>query len=425
MIVELLYGKGRLPVTVGDDVDVTVLAKPPMPLAADPRQAARAALASGVGCASLAEIAAGRRSACILVCDVTRPVPNGLLLRPIIETLLAAGVPKADITVLVATGLHRPNQGAELDAVIGDPWVRGTVAVVNHEAEDDSAHVALGDTPRGTPVRLDRRFVRADLRLATGLVEPHFMAGYSGGRKVVAPGVAHGQTIRALHSAALLEDARAAAGVLDGNPLHEELMRIARMLGEAYAVNTVLDEERRLSFVNFGEIAASHAQAVAFAAEYLTVPAPRRFRTVVASAAGYPLDQTYYQAVKGMVTPLDILAPDATLIVAAECAEGIGSNAYRAAQRRLLDEGAERFLNSLRGKRFADVDEWESEMQLKAQRAARVQLYSALRPADQALTGVARVASVDEAVRRSVGASGDRAVAVIPEGPYVVPRCAA
>ena len=423
MIVELPYGKASLPLALADEWDVTVVAKPPMPLVAEPVAAVRAALAAPVGCAPLAELAHGKRTACILVCDVTRPVPNGLFLRPLIETLLRAGIDAANVVVLVATGLHRPNEGDELAAVLGDPWVAEHVPVANHDALDDAAHVDLGPTPtRATPTKLDRRFVNADVRIATGLVEPHFMAGYSGGRKVVAPGIAHADTIRSFHSARFMEHPRAAPCRLDGNPLHEEQLRMVRLLGDMFALNTVIDDARRLSFVNFGEIAASHQQAVNFAARYLTVPVPRRFRTVVTSSAGFPLDQTYYQAVKGMVTPLDIAAPNATLILAAQCAEGIGSDAFRASQSRLRAVGAQRFLNALEQKQLADVDEWESEMLLKTQRATRVRMLSDLDADDRALTCVDCIESLDDAVRESVAASGENALAVIPEGPYVVPR---
>ena len=422
MIVDLLYGRTGLPVRFDDDMDVTVIAKPPMPLIPDPDTAVRQALAAPVGCAPIADLARDGNSACILICDVTRPVPNNLLLRPLIETLLDAGVDAGNITVLVATGLHRPNLGAELAELVGDSWVLDRVAVKNHDARDDAAHVDFGETPTlGTPVKLDRRFVEADLRIATGLVEPHFMAGYSGGRKVVAPGIAHADTIRTFHSARFLENPCAVQCRLEGNPLHEEQLEIVRMLGDVYAVNTVIDDERRLSFVNFGEIVASHAEAVAYADRYLTVPVPRRFRTVVTSAAGYPLDQTYYQTVKGMVTPMDILDDEATLIVASDCSEGLGSDAFRTSQRRLIDEGADAFLASLLEKRFADIDEWESEMQTKAQRAARIRMLSRLGERDRGLTGVELIDSVEDAVRESVDRSADNAVAVIPEGPYVVP----
>lgn len=423
MIVDLLYGKTGLSVTFDDDMDVTVVAKPPMPLVQAPAATVRHALATPVGCPALTELATGKRSACVLICDVTRPVPNGLFLRPLIETLLTAGIDASNVTVLVATGLHRPNLGDELAELVGDPWVLDRVAVVNHDALDDAAHVDFGETATlGTPVKLDRRFVEADLRIATGLVEPHFMAGYSGGRKVVAPGIAHADTIRTFHSARFIENPCAVQCQLEGNPLHEEQLEIVRLLGDVYAVNTVIDDARRLSFVNFGEIVAGHAEAVAYADRYLTVPVPRRFRTVVTSAAGYPLDQTYYQTVKGMVTTMDILDDDATLILASDCSEGLGSDAFRDSQRRLIEQGADAFLASLLEKRLADIDEWESEMQTKAQRAARVRMMSRLNARDRELTGVELIDSVEEAVRESVEVTGDHAVAVIPEGPYVVPR---
>ena len=424
MIVELEYGRGRLPVRIPDGCETTVLRKRPLPVVGDPVRAVEQAFARPVGAPPLARLARGRRSACILVCDVTRPVPNHVFLGPMIRTLVDSGIPARHVTVLVATGLHRPNRGEELAELVGDPWVLDTVAVENHFARDAEAHVDLGTTAtRGTPVKLDRRFVEADLRIATGLVEPHFMAGWSGGRKVVAPGVAHEDTIRTFHNARFMEDPAAIQCNLDGNPLHEEQIEILRMLGAVHAVNTVIDEQRRLCFVNFGEIVESHLDAVRFARDSCAVPVGRKFKTVVTSAAGYPLDRTYYQTVKGMVTPIDILAPGANLIIASDCSEGIGSPQYREAQRRLVADGPDGFLASILDKPLADVDEWQTEMQLKPMRRADVHLYSQGLPAgDRALTGVDVVDSIEDAVARSVASTGDGAVAVIPEGPYVVPR---
>ena len=272
------------------------------------------------------------------------------------------------ITVLVATGLHRPNEGQELEELVGSSWVMETVRVENHFARDDAAHVDLGATPtRGTPVRLDRRFVEADLRIATGLVEPHFMAGYSGGRKVIAPGVAHKDTITTFHSARFMAHPKAENCILEGNPLHEEQLEIVRMLGGALALNTVIDEERRLSFVNFGEIGASHMAAVRHVEDYVRVPVAGRFQTVLTSAAGYPLDKTYYQTVKGMVAPMDIVAPGGDLIIVSECSEGMGSAEFVDAQRRLVEGGAERFMDEIarqalrRHRRVADADAAEAD----------------------------------------------------------------
>jgi nickel-dependent lactate racemase len=423
MVVELAYGKSTLPVSLSADVRATVIRKRTLPTVADPVAAVRGALDNPVEARPFRQLAEGRSSACILICDITRPVPNHLFLGMMIRDLMDAGVPAEAITVLVATGLHRPNEGAELAELVGDPWVLETVRVVNHRAREDADHVDLGVTrTRGTPVKLNRRFVEADLRIATGLVEPHFMAGYSGGRKVVAPGVAHADTIRTFHAARFMEDPGAIQCNLIGNPLHEEQLEVVSMVGEVYGLNTVQDEERNLIRVTFGEIVASHLAAVDSARQTAEVPVGRRFRTVVTSAAGYPLDKTYYQTVKGMVTPLDILEPGGTLIIASECSEGFGSDAFREAQRLLVELGPDAFLRTLLAKSLADVDEWQTEMQLKPMRVASIKLFTGGLSADELrLTGVEPVASVDEAAARAVAAAGSPEIAVIPEGPYVVP----
>ena len=396
MLVRLNYGKEGLVVDMPDDLDIRLIRKRAMPVLTDPVAAVQKALAQPVGGVSLVETARKSEKACILICDVTRPVPNGLFLPTIVRQLLDAGMVAADIVILVATGLHRPNEGAELAEVVGDRWVLETVRVENHDARDAAAHVDLGTTPtRGMRVLLDRCLVEADLRLATGLVEPHFMAGYSGGRKVIAPGVAGKETITTFHSARFMEHPLAANCILDGNPLYEEQLEIVRMLGGALALNTVIDAERRLCFVNFGEVIASHIEAVEFIRAYAEIPIDKKFNTVVTSAAGYPLDKTYYQTVKGMVGPIDILAPGGDLIVASACDEGMGSDDFVAAQKRLIALGTDGFLDSIVGKRQADIDEWQTEMQLKPMRVGNIHLFTdGLSDDDCRLTGVNIVPSV-------------------------------
>ncbi|WP_051511858.1 nickel-dependent lactate racemase [Skermanella stibiiresistens] len=421
--VDIAFGRGHLTVGLPEQAEVTVIRKATLPKLADQDGAIRAAFDNPVGAAPLSDLAKGRGSACILICDITRPVPNKLFLRPMIETMIAAGIPKERINVLVATGLHRPNEGAELAELVGDPWVLENVTVENHFAMRDEDHVDLGRTAtRGTPVKIDRRFHDADLRIATGLVEPHFMAGWSGGRKVVAPGVAGHETIRTFHSARFMEDPLAVQCNLAGNPLHEEQLEIVRTIGEIYALNTVIDEDRDLVHVTFGEIIASHLAAVGFIQDVTRIKVPQRFKTVVTSSAGYPLDKTYYQTVKGMVTPLDILEPGGTLIIASECSEGMGSKEFRESQARLVELGAERFLATLTAKTLAEVDEWQTEMQLKPMRIGRVQLYtSGLDPEERRITAVEVIGDLDAAIADSIARHGDSRVAVIPEGPYVVP----
>lgn len=423
MRIDLRYGKGTTTLEAPDDVEATVVRKPVMPVIDQPSAAVEKAIGQSVGIPSLADHARGAKIACIAVCDITRPVPNHLFLRPLIESLLATGLQKKHITILVATGLHRPNEGAELAELIGDPWVLDNVTVANHFARNDADHVNLGTTStRGTVVRLDRRFVEADLRIATGLVEPHFMAGYSGGRKVIAPGLAHAETITRFHSAQFMADPAATSCNFVGNPLHEEQLEIVQMLGGALAVNTVIDENRKLSFINFGEIVLSHQLAVDYVNDYCQVSVPRRFHTVVTSAAGYPLDKTYYQTVKGMVCAMDILEPGGDLIIVSECSEGMGSVEFVAAQRRLVELGPDKFLSNILKKSHAAIDEWQTQMQTKPMKIGRIHLVTDGIPKDDhALTCVSVTSSLQAAVDNSLRRSPDRSLAVIPEGPYVVP----
>jgi nickel-dependent lactate racemase len=421
--IDIAYGRGFMRLGLPAGARPTVIRKAVLPRLPDQAAAIAHAFAHPVAARPLAELAKGRNSACILICDITRPVPNHLFLRPMVETMVASGIPLGRIVIVVATGLHRPNEGDELAELVGDPWVLEHVRVVNHFARHAQDHVDLGRTAtRGTPVSINRLLVEADLRIATGLVEPHFMAGWSGGRKVVAPGVAGHETIRTFHSARFMEDPLAVQCNLVGNPLHEEQLEIVRMLGELYALNTVIDEERHLVFASFGEIIASHLAAVDFIQDATRVPTGRRFKTVVTSSAGYPLDKTYYQTVKGMVTPLDILEPGGTLIIASECSEGFGSAEFRAAQERLVELGPEKFLATLTVKSLAEIDEWQTEMQMKSMRLGRVQLYTkGLDAEERRITGVELIDSVDQAIADSIALHGDPHVAIIPDGPYVIP----
>ena len=422
--VSMLYGRGVLNVTVAPGVEPWIIRKPVAPKLIHPRDSVNQALTQAVGCPPLVDLARSRDSACIVVCDITRPVPNHLFLKPVIETMVSAGIALEHITILIATGLHRAGDSAEAAEILGDQWVLDHVRVEWHDARDPEGLVDIGLTPtRSTPVVLNRTFMNADLKIVTGLVEPHFMAGWSGGRKVLAPGVAGAMTIRTFHSARFMEDPAAVQCNLIGNPLHEEQLEIAKLAGELFAINTVIDEERDLTFVNFGEVVSSHLAAVDFAAQWMCVSVPRRFSTIVTSSAGYPLDKTYYQTVKGMVTPMDILEPGGTIIIVSECSEGLGSEAYRIAQTQMVELGPDQFLHGLLAKQLADIDEWQTEMQLKPMRVGQVQLYTTgLTHGQLAITGVETVESIEDAIMASIAQHDDSAVAFIPEGPYVVPQ---
>ena len=425
MEIVLKYGKTGLKIPFPGSCNIKQIEKKPMPVLANPVDALQQTLQQPISGEPLEKIASTAQNACILICDITRPVPNGVILPVLVRQLLKAGVAPGAITVLVATGLHRPNEGEELAELIGDPWVLDTVKVENHFARNNSDHVDLGKTTNGLPVKLDRRFVGADLKIVTGLVEPHFMAGFSGGRKVIVPGIAHQDTIRQFHTAKFLEHPRAANCVLDGNPLHDVQLEIVRKLSPVMAVNAVIDDRRRVTFLNYGEIEPSHLEAVDFLRAYVEIAVPQKFSTVLTSAGGYPLDKTYYQTVKGMVGAMNILKPGGELVIVSECSEGMGSVEYVAAQRSLIGMGPKNFLDSLLSKHQAAIDEWQTEMQLKPMRLGSIHLYSDQLPAEQrALTGVQQISELSETLQACIQRQEDQSIAVIPDGPYVVPVCA-
>jgi len=418
----LKYGRTGLPVDLPDSWDVTVVSRPPMPGVTDPGATVRQALDSPVGAKEPSQEARGARSACIMICDLTRPVPNRLILRPLIQRLMAAGLDSKSITVLVATGLHRPCPPDELAEIIGDAWVLEHALIDNHIARDDATHILLGTSAQGVPIRIDRRVVEADLRIAVGLVEPHFMAGWSGGRKLVLPGCAHADTIKAFHSARMLGHPNAETCVVDGNPLHLTATEAVRLVGKTLAVSVVINDDRELAFASYGSAVESFEAAVRFAEPRIRVRMPAAFPVVLTSAAGYPLDSTWYQAVKGACGGAPILQAGGDLFLAAVCSEGFGSRDFRAAQKRLLRLGRERFRADAAGRDRAQVDEWETIMLLKALDAGTLHLYSdGLSPEERTLTAAEPVTDLAAGLRAAVERAGSRRVAVIPEGPYAAP----
>src|SRR5437764_8526203 len=273
MQITLDYGRTGLPVTLPDDRVVGPLAirnAAPLP---DPAGALDATLANPIGARPLAELARGRKDACILICDITRPVPNKLILPPVLRTLEAAGIPRDKILILVATGLHRPNEGAELVEMVGAE-IAANYRIENHHGKVTEEHDYLGTTPNGVPVWLDARYVRADLKITTGLIEPHLMAGYSGGRKVICPGIAGLETVKVWHGPRFLQHPKADCGVVEGNPVHEENTRIALLAGCDFIVNVCLDGERRVTRVVAGDMIAAWEAGVTFVEGVVKVPVP-------------------------------------------------------------------------------------------------------------------------------------------------------
>jgi len=419
MRVHLAYGRTGLDVELPARNFVKSLGLQPTPPLADPPAAVRRVLEQPCGALPLAQLAAGRRSACILVCDLTRPVPNALLLPPILQTLEAAGIRRDQILILVATGMHRPNNPAELREMLG-PAVADGYRVENHYGPRMEEHTFLGASPRGVPVWVDTRYVQAELKIATGLIEPHFMAGFSGGRKLICPGIVGLETVKVWHGPDFLEHPNARVGCLVGNPVHEENTWIARRAGCDFIVNTVIDDARQILAVVGGDLEAAFEQGAAQARRLATDTLAAPVDIVVTSSAGYPLDTTFYQSVKGMVAALDIVKPGGTIVIAASMAEGIGSREFQS----LYDEHPtpEAFMQRLLGKQHFVMDQWQLEEFVRVSRKARIKVVSDGLPAETLRRLFVEPApSVEAAVAEALALYGpDATIAAIPKGPYVI-----
>jgi nickel-dependent lactate racemase len=423
MRIHLDYGRTGLDVTLPDDRLIGPLQIRPATPLPDPKAAVARALAEPIGTPPLAQVARGRKNACILVCDITRPVPNALLLPPILHTLEEQGLRRQDILILVATGLHRPNEGAELEELVGAEVARN-YCVENHHGKVLDEHDFLGTTAAGVPVWLDRRYVRADLKITTGLIEPHLMAGYSGGRKVICPGIAALETVRVWHGPRFLEHPLADCGILDGNPVHEENTRIAQMAGCDFIVNVCLDGQRQVTWVGAGDMIAAWREGVRFVEQVVRVAVPAPVDVVVTTAAGYPLDTTWYQAVKGLTGALPIVKQAGTIILAAGLTEGVGSPEFQ----RVLDENPDLrvFKQRILGSDYFVMDQWQVEELAKVVERCKVKVVShGLPPETLKRCHATPTASVEQAVADSLSEYGPTArVAVIPKGPYVLPYVA-
>ena len=421
MRVRLDYGKTGLDVELpGNGKVVGPLSIREAPPLANPQAALEAALANPIGTAPLAELAKGKKDACIVICDITRPVPNQLLLPPILRTLEEAGIPREKITILIATGLHRPNEGDELVELVGAE-VAKNYRCVNHHGKVREEHDFIGTTPRGVPAWIDSRYVRADLKITTGLIEPHLMAGYSGGRKLICPGIAGLDTVKVWHGPKFLEDPRADCGILEGNPVHEENTLIAKMAGCDFIVNVAIDGKRQVTWLGAGDMMDAWMEGVKFVEQVVRVGVREPLDIVVTSCAGYPLDTTWYQAVKGLTGALPIVKRGGTIILAASLTEGVGSPEFQEVLRD--NPSLEQFFDRIQNTDYFVMDQWQVEELAKVRRRCKVKVVTQGLSAEVLRNcHVEPAESVEKAIAECLEEYGpDARIGVIPKGPYVLP----
>jgi len=398
---------------------------------ADAAAAVEAALDSPIGSAPLEELARGQDSAAISVCDITRPAPNRQMLPPVLGRLEDAGIPPERITILIATGLHRPATDAEIREICGDA-VTERYRVVNHNARALEEHRHLGTTVSGTPVYIDERFVSAGLHITLGFIEPHLMLGFSGARKLIAPGLAAQETIKVLHSPKFMRDTRAVEGSIADNPLHRELLDIARMARHDFVVDVALGRGtpgaskniRPICGVFAGDPVAAHRRGVEFVSEVMLETLDEPVDAVITTAAGYPLDLTFYQAIKGVTAASHIVKPGGKILLLASCEEGAGAPEF---SRMLRENPSDRDFLTRIAEAPVTIDQWQLEKLGLVTERAEVLFYVPGLPREYhaALWGRAFNTAAEAIEALTTSLPSGATLAVIPEGPYVLARAQA
>ncbi len=416
MDVQLRYGRTGLRV---DLPEVTEVISPRfVPGLKDEVHAIRQALRHPIDSAPLADKVKPGDTVVIEHSDITRATPNDRILPVLLSELEAAGVRREDISLLNALGTHRKQTAAELREMLGD-FVVDHYRCLQHDGNDDANLVSLGTTAFGHPVRVNRHFMEADVRILTGLIEPHFFAGFSGGPKGVLPALAGAESVLTNHGYQMIGHPNATWGQTRGNPIWEEMREVALMTNPTFLLNVTINADSAITGIFAGDLDAAHARGCEFVQEQVMIPVEGYYDVVVVTNGGYPLDQNLYQTVKGMSAAKEIVRQGGAIVAVSACADGIPDHGRYA---QLLAEGGspQGVLDMLAQPDFTSSDQWEAQVQALVQLHADVYVYSD-GLTDAQITGalLTPCRDVGMLVRELRARLGPR-VCVIPEGPYTV-----
>lgn len=419
--VRLQYGTDGLDLEV-DAPNVTVIEPRYVPGLPDEPAAFREAARDPIGRPPLRQIVRAGERVAVVIPDITRPLPSDRLLPWLFEEL--SHVPAENFVIINGTGSHRANTPAELERMVGARVAR-TYRIINHDAHDRSTHERAGTTKDGRPVYMNREYVRADRRIVLGFIEPHFMAGFSGGYKGIFPAVADIDSIMHYHRAAVIADPRSTWGVLEGNPTQEQIRHNGSLLPVDFCINVTLNRDRQITGFYCGDPLEAHRRGSEFVRRTAMVACPEPFPVVVTTNGGYPLDQNLYQAVKGMSAGAQIVAPGGYILAAARCNDGFPSHGNF---RKLLFEHAspKALLETVLAPGFSMFDQWEAQILANILLKTRVGLRSEIPDDEVRRAHLEPVADVSRRLAEELRRVGrDAPVAVLPEGPMTIPYLAA
>lgn len=420
MRVRLAYGRTGLWIELPDGAPITIVEPQSAPGLLDEWQAIVDALRTPIGGPGLRELVGPDDTVAVVFSDLTRPMPNDRVLPPLLEELRLAGVSEDGVVLVNALGTHRRQSEAELLGMLGDQVVE-RYRIVQHDAWQDDCLVTVTHNRAGNPVRVNRAYMEASVRILTGFIEPHFFAGFSGGPKAVLPGIADVEAILDNHGPAMIADPNVSWATTEGNPMWQEMLSVAQATDPTFALNVSLNQERQITGVFAGDLLAAHRVGIEFVEQTAIQLVPEPFDIVITSNSGYPLDLNLYQAVKGMSAAAQIVRPGGDIIVAAECWDGIPSHGE---YKRLLWEAdsPQDLLDRVMVPGFRCQDQWEAQVQAQIQLKAQVHVYAdGLSDDDLKRALVQPCRSIEETVAQIRREKPGASIAVLPDGPQTVP----
>ncbi len=417
MQIHLEYGKDGLAVEIPSN-NVTVLAPRFIPGLPDEAAAFQQAVRAPINAKPLRELIAATDKVAIVIPDITRPLPSERLLPWLFAEL--AHVPAENFVIVNGTGSHRVNTPYELERMVGAEVVKN-YRIVNHNSHDAATLKFAGKTTDGRDVYFNRDYVEADKRIVLGFIEPHFMAGFSGGYKGIFPAVADIDAIMHYHRAEVIGSPRSTWGLLEANPTQEQIRHNGALLPVDFCINVTINRKREITQFFCGEVLAAHAAGCAFSKANVMTACEKEFPIVVTTNSGYPLDQNLYQAVKGMSAAAQVVAQDGLIVQAALCNDGFPAHGNF---KKLLFEHAspQAILDTILAPGFSMYDQWEAQLLANIRLKARVGLLSEI-PDDEVLRAhlepVHDIGAFIAAELQRIGA--DAPIAVLPEGPMTIP----
>ena len=419
MKIELAYGKRGLTIDLPGD-QTSIIEPQFIPGLPDELGAIKTALRNPIGTSPLRKSIEPGQKVGISVCDITRPMPSKRILPVILNEL--KHVHPSNITIFIATGTHRKNTHSELFSMLGELPMSGGYNIVNHDAFSQANLTKVGVTKEHIPIFLNTDWIKTDFKITTGFVDPHFFAGFSGGPKMIAPGLAGFETIMKLHDSDMISNPNSKWGITHGNPIHDSIREIATLFPSDFTLDVTINKHHKITSVYAGEMFQVHKAACEFAHSTAMREVPEPFDIVVTTNSGYPLDMNLYQAVKGMSAAHQIVKKDGSIICAAECSDGIPDHGSYG---EILKSQAspQSLLNMIEASDYQKHDQWQVQIQASIQMENDVYLKSGNLSTDQIIE--AHFLPADDVSKKVSELLSEKypngTVCVLPEGPQTIP----